>query len=330
MIPLNVKLIWLFIVLASAKVESLPALIKQVKPAVATVYIYDDKWKVINQGTGFFISPTLMVSNKHLFWKADMRNAVYGKVVTYGKEQTMYAVNKILEDSSEFDLILFTVDVSGPLSQIQPTLLVANAELELEEGEDIFVISSPLDLPGVVSTGIVSAIHNTIDIQISASISIGSSGAPIFNSHGNVVGVVTGYFTNGQNINFGVTVNALLQVVKNLQQKKQAWEALQSKRLIVSYDAQDAQLDNLLPDRNMDSESERAVNDEFGFAPSLIEWVRIQNGGTEKTDVSSGGLRPFFDALVNFPNNVLKRFDVIPTEPTPPMCPLKEKRENAS
>jgi hypothetical protein len=117
------------------------------------VYIYDDKWKVINQGTGFFISPSLLVSNKHLFWKTDMRNASYGKVVTYAKEQTMYSVNKILDDSSEYDLILFTVEVLGPLSQIQPTLLVSPAELELEEGEDIFVISSPLDLPGVTSTG---------------------------------------------------------------------------------------------------------------------------------------------------------------------------------
>jgi hypothetical protein len=80
-----------------------------------------------------------------------MTNATYCKVVTYGKEQNMYFVTKILEDSTEYDLILFTVEVLGPLANVQP--LVATAEQELEEGEDIFVISSPLDLPGVISTG---------------------------------------------------------------------------------------------------------------------------------------------------------------------------------
>ena len=94
------------------------------------------------------------------------------------------------------------------------------------EGEDVFVISSPMGLPGVVSTGllflfylncqslsqsrlalgIIAAVHNEYDIQISCAISTGSSGAPIFNRHGEVVGVVSGHLTDGQSLNFGLTV----------------------------------------------------------------------------------------------------------------------------
>jgi hypothetical protein len=50
-----------------------------------------------------------------------------------------------------------------------------------EEGEEVFVISTPEGLEGVVSPGIVSALHNSIDLQISCPISSGSSGGPVFN-----------------------------------------------------------------------------------------------------------------------------------------------------
>jgi hypothetical protein len=50
-----------------------------------------------------------------------------------------------------------------------------------EEGEEVFVISTPEGLEGVVSPGIVSALHNSIDLQITCPISSGSSGGPVFN-----------------------------------------------------------------------------------------------------------------------------------------------------
>jgi hypothetical protein len=93
-----------------------------------------------------------MVSTKHLFWKNEMQDAAYSKVIPNGKGSTLYYVNKILIDSSEYDLILFSLEALSPSNNIQRTLTIAPTELE--EGEDIFVISSPLDLHGVISTGI--------------------------------------------------------------------------------------------------------------------------------------------------------------------------------
>jgi len=310
----------IFFVIVNAKLASLPELIKQVKPAVATVYIYNDKWKMINQGTGFFISANLLVSTKHVFWKTDMRDAAFTKVVPYGNDSTFYYVNKVLIDSSEFDLIIVTLESMSSRSHIQPVLSLAPTHLE--EGEDIFVIASPLDLPGVISTGIISAIHNKIDFQISASISTGSSGAPIFNSQGVVVGVVTGYFTNGQNINFGVTVSALLEVVKNIQPKKEAYNELQGRRLLDAFHTQGKPLNKLLTPNvgyNVPPEG-NTVNDEFAYAETLLEWIRIQNTlSPEKTEHTGGGL---YESLVNFPNNVWQRFQF---NGAPPVCPLKKE-----
>ncbi len=77
-----------------------------------------------------------------------------------------------------------------------------------EEGEKIFVIGNPLKLEGSVSDGIVSAVRELPNIgkiiQITAPISHGNSGSPVFNLKGQVVGVVTIKVTNGQNINLAI------------------------------------------------------------------------------------------------------------------------------
>ena len=82
------------------------------------------------------------------------------------------------------------------------------ATLLPEEGEKIFVIGNPLKLEGSVSDGIVSAVRELPNIgkiiQITAPISHGNSGSPVFNLKGQVVGVVTIKVTNGQNINLAI------------------------------------------------------------------------------------------------------------------------------
>src|SRR5688572_31968014 len=63
-----------------------------------------------------------------------------------------------------------------------------------DEGETIFVIGNPLKLEGSVSDGIVSAVREVPNsyriIQITAPISHGNSGSPVFNLRGQVLGVV--------------------------------------------------------------------------------------------------------------------------------------------
>jgi tetratricopeptide (TPR) repeat protein len=77
-----------------------------------------------------------------------------------------------------------------------------------DEGETIFVIGNPLKLEGSVSDGIVSAVREVPNvghiIQITAPISHGNSGSPVFNLQGQVLGVVTVKVTNGQNINLAI------------------------------------------------------------------------------------------------------------------------------
>ena len=85
-----------------------------------------------------------------------------------------------------------------------------------DEGEQIFVIGNPLKLEGSVSDGIVSAVREVPNvgriIQVTAPISHGNSGSPVFNAHGQVLGVVTIKVTNGQNINLAIASSRINQL----------------------------------------------------------------------------------------------------------------------
>jgi hypothetical protein len=83
----------------------------------------------------------------------------------------------------------------------------------VKPGEHVVAIGHPMGLGDTVSDGLVSAVR-VLDptvtlLQISAPIAPGSSGGPIFNEHGEVIGVATLYSAEGQNLNFGVPVQYL-------------------------------------------------------------------------------------------------------------------------
>jgi hypothetical protein len=77
-----------------------------------------------------------------------------------------------------------------------------------EVGDKVVAIGNPQGLAGTVSEGIISGIRNIDNdfslIQITAPISPGSSGGPLFDSKGNVIGVTTAYVQESQNLNFAV------------------------------------------------------------------------------------------------------------------------------
>jgi len=84
---------------------------------------------------------------------------------------------------------------------------------QISDGDEIVVIGNPLGLQNSVTTGVVSATNRIIEnenwIQISAPISPGSSGGPVFNANGEVIGVTTwGFVGEGvQGLNFAIPIN---------------------------------------------------------------------------------------------------------------------------
>lgn len=88
-----------------------------------------------------------------------------------------------------------------------------------EVGAPVVVVGHPRELTATVSDGIVAAVRHQSDgtglLQVTAPISPGSSGGPILNLHGHVVGVTTGYLDDSQNLNFASLSTALAQLAMN-------------------------------------------------------------------------------------------------------------------
>jgi len=82
----------------------------------------------------------------------------------------------------------------------------------------VVAIGAPLGLESTVSEGIVSALRNaggTHIIQTTASISPGSSGGPLFDEYGRVIGLTTATMRDGQNINFVIRVQHISELLNN-------------------------------------------------------------------------------------------------------------------
>lgn len=190
----------LFLISSSAFAqETLPELVRRVKPSVVAIATFDANGESLMTGSGFFIRPGEVVTNLHV-----VRGASRVEIKTLDGKGKVYPVAGLLAVDEEGDLAILSVSTPperARRSELAPTLP--------EEGETIVVIGNPLRLEGSVSNGIVSAVREVPNvgriIQITAPISHGNSGSPVFNLKGQIVGVVTVKVTNGQNINLAIS-----------------------------------------------------------------------------------------------------------------------------
>ena len=186
--------------------ESLPDLVRRVKPTVVAITTYDANGEALMTGSGFFVGPGKVVTNLHV-----VRGAIRAEIKTLDGKGRIYPVTGALAIDEEGDLTLLGVDM--PLERGRVSELVTTLP---DEGEQIFVIGNPLKLEGSVSDGIVSAVREVPNvgriIQITAPISHGNSGSPVFNLRGQVLGVVTIKVTNGQNINLAIAAARIDQL----------------------------------------------------------------------------------------------------------------------
>jgi tetratricopeptide (TPR) repeat protein len=185
--------------------SALPQLIRHIKPAVVAVVTYDNKGKPLAQGSGFFIAPNRIITNRHV-----VEDASDAEVKTANGKS--YRVLGIMAVDVEGDLVMLLVN--GPaVAQVNPLTVIRGLP---QEGERIFVIGNPLGLEGTVSDGLVSSVRAIANfgaiIQITAPISSGSSGSPVINLRGQVVGVATLQSTKGQNLNFAMPAARILSL----------------------------------------------------------------------------------------------------------------------
>jgi len=183
---------------ARAQNESLPELVRRVKPSVVSVITYNAKGEVALTGSGFFVRPGQVLTNLHV-----VEGAHHAEIRTFEGKGRTYQVTGLTAVDGDGDLAVLSVDMPAERAHAVETTMAVP-----EEGERIFVIGNPLRLEGSVADGIVSAVREVPSlgriVQITAPISHGNSGSPVFNMKGQVVGIVTIRVMNGQNINLAL------------------------------------------------------------------------------------------------------------------------------
>lgn len=232
--------IFLFLIVLSAAPTAfgqdfLPQLVRRIKPSAVAIETFDTKGATVSRGTGFFIAPDKIITNRHVIEKANRVEISLNN----GKK---YDAQGVLAIDGEGDLAVLQVTVPRELAPSLP--IVENSP---QEGESIVVIGNPYGLEGSVANGIVSAVREIPGygkiIQITAPISPGSSGSPVVNMRGQVIGVATLQAAEGQSLNFAVPSERILQIkfgelrtfsnlnIENQKNKRAAAESLYSQGL---------------------------------------------------------------------------------------------------
>lgn len=151
-----------------------------------------------SQGSAFVVHPSgLAVSNYHVFENAS-------DVIVYNDCEEQYLVTEILEFSEEQDFILFRI---GPNAGDLPYVRLAGALPEV--GSECFTVGNPKGLTQSLSDGVVSAFREEQRLlQTTTEITHGSSGGPLFNELGEVIGITSGGFRRS-NLNFAINIQSL-------------------------------------------------------------------------------------------------------------------------
>jgi serine protease Do len=127
------------------------------------------------------------------------------------RDEREFDVVEVLAVSPEYDLALVRVEARG-----LHAVALGDSDA-MRAGDPVVAIGNPMGLEDTVSNGLVSArrrMHGLEILQVSAPIAPGSSGGPLLDQRGEVIGIATAVLDAGQNLNFGVPARYLVPMLR--------------------------------------------------------------------------------------------------------------------
>lgn len=173
--------------------KSMPELYNEVKSGVVLILTqHNDQ---VSQGSAFIVSNFgLAISNYHVF-----ENASDAIAINENGERMM--ITEIYDYSKDDDYIIFRIGSTNSLPFV-------NLADELPPiGEACFAVGNPKGLTQTFSSGDISSYRDNL-IQTTTEITYGSSGGPLFNKEGKVIGITSSGIGEA-NINFAIKINSI-------------------------------------------------------------------------------------------------------------------------
>lgn len=176
--------------------------------APSTVEINAEGDTFTSTGTGCFIDDKgTVVTNYHVIESCHTIN-----IKT--QDGSTYKGKSVLGFDKDRDLAIIKADC-------QNESFVTLKTDTVKTGEKVYTLGSSLGLTGTFSEGIISSASREVDgfefIQITAPISSGNSGGPLVDEYGKVIGITTGAFAEGQNLNLAIPASAISGISREKQ-----------------------------------------------------------------------------------------------------------------
>lgn len=206
--------------------EALTTTIDRVDDAVVSIESMNGSI-VEATGSGFIykkgVKKSYILTNEHVLNGVEIK-------ITNSKGKTIEG--KILGKDKQLDLAVIEID-----SKYAPQVVELGNSDKIKIGEEIFVIGSPLSrkYAGTVTKGIISGKNRTVPtdleeeestllngIQFDAAVNPGSSGGPLFNTKGEVIGICTMKFikTEVEGMSFAIPINQATEILQTLERGK--------------------------------------------------------------------------------------------------------------
>ncbi len=209
---------FLFIYSSNSYGQSLTAeqIYKKVSNAVVVVYAYNDNDELAAQGSGVVLNDKgYVVTNYHVLSGNSKLK------ILHGKEIVPYV--DIIGIDVEKDILILKVEAKK-----FPAVKIGDSK-SLNIGQRVYAIGSPMGLENSISEGIISGLRSVDElkrnfIQITASISPGSSGGAVVNDKGELIGISTFTTKEGQNLNFAIPIEDVLKVEIGSYSKNNAYK----------------------------------------------------------------------------------------------------------
>lgn len=184
---------------AEQNILAVSQIVEKYGKAIVLIATVKGEEGTIGLGSGFIVNPSgVIITNYHVI------KGAYPVVV------------KLVNGDIYDDISIINTDERRDIAIIKvkawslPIVNLGNSD-SVKVGEQVVVIGNPRGLENSVTDGLISAIRDSGQgykmHQISAPISPGSSGSPVFTMRGEVVGIATSSLVEGQNLNFSLPIN---------------------------------------------------------------------------------------------------------------------------
>lgn len=179
----------------------------KIEKSIVKVYRINYNKELVAEGSGFFIDSVTIVTNYHvLFSSEEWVTNTWGARIELNSGEIIYGY-RVWYDK-EADIALIKIESKD---QVKTNLPIARRKVKI--GEAVWAVGNPQGLANSWSNGIVSAarvsdIRDTI-YQFTAPISEGSSGGPVLNDVGQVIGISTFKMREGESLNFFIGISRI-------------------------------------------------------------------------------------------------------------------------